>query len=118
MGQLNHTLLPEPPASLSRASRERWHDYTATFDFRPDELTTLEQALLQLDRAAEARAAVARDGDYVPGRFGPKPHPGLGIERNALLMYSRLIRMLGLPADAEAVVRPAPLAVKKVRANG
>ena len=51
----------------------------------PAGATLLEQALLQLDRANQARALIeANGGPVVEGRFGQlRTHPMLGVERDA-----------------------------------
>jgi hypothetical protein len=39
---------------------------------------------------------VAKDGLVVDGRFGKRPHPAIIIERDAKLVFSRLVRQLNL----------------------
>jgi hypothetical protein len=87
------------------------------FELREDELALLELAARALDRVSEARAAIARDGAFVVGRFGLKSHPGLIQERNAALLFSRLLRQLGLPADAAPaeVQRPTVIGGKHAK---
>jgi hypothetical protein len=103
--------LPAPPRDLGTTGRQWWSEVLTQFELRADELPVLTEACHALDRAAEARAAVAADGMLVQGRFGPKQHPGLAIERSSVLLFSRLLRQMGLPADAAPTARPQPTVV-------
>jgi hypothetical protein len=47
----------------------------------------------------EAQAAIAADGAYVTGRFGPKAHPGIAVERDSRLAMLRAFRELGLDVE-------------------
>jgi phage terminase small subunit len=98
----------EPPRDLSRSAAAWWVDVLRVFELRDDELAVLVLACRALDRVAEAREAVTRDGAYVAGRFGMKAHPALTQERNAALLFSRLLRQLGLPPEAAPTEVPRP----------
>ena len=85
------------PSHLKADGRRLWSRVTA--EYQADDAHTLELLRLAaeaLDRAAEARDAVAKDGAYVEGRFGPKAHPALAVERDSSLRAARLLRELGL----------------------
>ena len=57
-----------------------------------------------LARAAEARAAVVKDGLTLTDRFGgTKIHPLVDTERSSITAASRVLRELGLDVEAGAV---------------
>ena len=68
----------------------------------------------ELDWAEQARAAIAKGGAVVDGRYGPKASPWVQIERDATALASRLLRQLDL--DEEPA--PSPLALGKRRGGG
>lgn len=87
-----------PPDHLKPAAAEFWtrvqHDYGIA---DPPGLALLTAACELLDRAAEARAAIERDGVVYTDRFGaPRPRPEVAIERNALIAFGRTLKVLGV----------------------
>lgn len=113
---MTRTGLPKAPAHLSPASKRQWDAIVAEYTLDPRHELLLRQALEQADRAEQARLAVARDGMTVTGRFSPQPHPGIKIERDALITGSRLWRQLDLDKiDAEAERRLRPVSLRSAR---
>ena len=96
---------PKPPAGLSTSSRKLWAHVVEVYDLRQDELAVLEEAVRALDRAAQAREQLRKDGLMLEGRFGARAHPAQAIENSAALRAAKLLRQLGL-GDAEIVAKP------------
>jgi phage terminase small subunit len=67
------------------------------YDLRLHHLRLLRLLCEALDRAEEARKAIAQVGAYVPDRFGQlKPHPALMVERDSRASAAKLARELAL----------------------
>ncbi len=99
---------PKSPPELGPSGGALWRRVVRDFELRDDELELLKRAGLALDRADAARAAVARDGAYIPGRFGTKAHPGLSAERSDVLIFARMMRQLGLSDAVPTSERSRP----------
>jgi hypothetical protein len=85
-----------------------------------------EEALHALDRAAQARALLQRDGLVVASARGGLPHlhPAVKIEKDALATFSAAWRALNFaaftPDDAARVAEPTlpPVASLQRQRNG
>jgi P27 family predicted phage terminase small subunit len=101
------TAIPAPK-HLRTDGRSHWECVLSTFAFDDHDLPLLQSACEQLDRAAEARAIVSKEGVTIVDRFGQKrEHPAVATERAAHLAFVRIERELSLqipPADS----RPPP----------
>jgi len=85
------------PNHLKAPGRRLWRAATADYSIDAAGLELLRLAAESLDRADEARQAIAHDGAYLPARYGGvRPHPALAVERDSRLAAARLIRELGL----------------------
>jgi phage terminase small subunit len=59
------------------------------------------------DRATEARETIEAEGTYFKDRFGcPKAHPAVAVERDARVLFARLVRELDLDGDVAPDPRP------------
>lgn len=103
------TTRPQPPKHLSPTARAWWREVVNTFEIEPHSLPTLTLAATALDRAEQARTALADGALTLKDRFGnARARPEIAIERNAMIAFARLTRELGLDAGEEAP-RPLPL---------
>jgi phage terminase small subunit len=90
------------PKHLSRSSKAVWRSLVEDYDLddEPHALLTLTAALESRDRCEQARQQIAREGLTVPtGVGGLKPHPAVGIERDARLAMVRCLRELALDGE-------------------
>jgi phage terminase small subunit len=101
--------LPEPPKHLSAASRRWWADVVSNFELESHHLKLLALAAEALDRTEQARAQIEKEGMTVAGRFGPRTHPAVAIERDSRLAFARLLRELDLDVELPAERRPPML---------
>jgi len=92
------------PAGLSTEAREWWRRITAEFELDAGGLLVLGAALESFDRAAEARALIAVEGLTVEGRYGPRAHPMVAVERDARAAMVRGLKSLGL--ELEPILAP------------
>jgi hypothetical protein len=102
-----------PPSHLSTKAASLWRDTLASYDLSAHELEVFRLALEALDRAAQARRTLGREGVYRENRFGdPVPHPAVKVEKDSAATFARLVAKLDLPepeADAPAKAPPARL---------
>jgi phage terminase small subunit len=96
------------PRHLSPESKRLWRETTRVYELEARHLTILCVALEALDRLREAQAAIARDGLTSEGRFGPKAHPAIAIERDSRIAFLRATRELGLDLETAASRPPTP----------
>jgi hypothetical protein len=74
-----------------------WRAVVVDYELDSTESEILSLACRALDRAARARAAVERDGEFITGRYGDlKAHPGMLVVRDAESAALRALRSLHL----------------------
>lgn len=83
-----------------------WNAIVAEYGLEAHHRAILAAACEALDRMREAQAAIAASGAYVEGRFGPKAHPAIAVERDSRAAMLRALRELGLDLEAPATSRP------------
>lgn len=96
--------LPEPPAWLAEPERSFWLEVVRDYELGPDALALLELACNALTRWREAREVLDVEGMTLPGRWGERLHPLVGVERDSRIAALRALREL----DLEGMPLPAP----------
>src|SRR5882672_6190490 len=100
-----HNRKPSAPPHLSDITRRWWQSVLAEYALEPHHLHLLKLACEALDRAEQARQALATNGTTYTDRFGaPRLRPEVSIERDSRLSFARLCRELDL--DTETAVSP------------
>jgi len=95
---------PPPPEHLADAGVAFWRSITAEFVVdTADATATLAHAALALDRLAEARALLARDGLVLESG---KANPAADLELKYLRAFRFATRELGLSVETEMYTRP------------
>ena len=104
--------IQKPPKHLSESSKNWWISVCDSWELENHHRLLLTACCEALDRAEQARQAVANDGAFFTNRHGEiKPHPGLATERDACALFARLLRELQLDVSAPPdSPRPSPLA--------
>ena len=93
---MGRSAIAPPPNDLSAASRKLWADVHHGWELDMIARQLLATALRAFDRAAAARALVAREGLVVKGTRGPRPHPAVSIEHAATEIALKAWRQLNL----------------------
>lgn len=89
---------PAPPAHLSPAAKTRWKQLVAEYSIEDDYgLMLVEKAMESWDRATRARIIIEAEGEVIPdARGGRRPHPAVGIERDAKKSFLEFIKALNV----------------------
>lgn len=96
-----------PPRHLSDESRAWFASVTKDFELESHHLMILRAAGEAWDRAQQAREILKRDGVTFVDRHGHiRPHPATVIERDQKVLFSRLVRELGLDVIEHDSTRP------------
>jgi P27 family predicted phage terminase small subunit len=91
---------PEPPEHLSQEMRNWWTQIVNEFILESHHVRLLQLACEAWDRQVAARQLLAEQGMVIPtGTGSHKPHPAVGIERDAKTQFARLLRELDLDVE-------------------
>jgi P27 family predicted phage terminase small subunit len=88
--------LSEPPDHLGEQAADLWRAVIADYELDAPALVLLEALCDAWERYAHARQVLADEGPFVEGRYGPKAHPAVAVERDSRVMLARLVRELDL----------------------
>jgi phage terminase small subunit len=89
-----------PPRHLSPPTRRWWTTVVRDFELSPSQFELLRLAGEALDRANEARDALAELGTTYTDRWNqPKSRPEVAIERDSRAAAARILAQLDLDAD-------------------
>lgn len=97
-----------PPRHLATGGRRLWRAVAGRFELEAHHLAILAAACEAQDRTDAARAAVEADGLTIEGRYGPRAHPAVAIERDSRLAMLRALRELGLDLGTAESRPPSP----------
>lgn len=89
----------EAPGHLAREGKRFWAEIAAEYheDFEEFEWQLLRLACEALDRGAQARRAIRRQGlVYLSPQGSPVARPEVTIERQARAAFGQLVKQLGL----------------------
>ena len=97
------------PKGLSPEAKRLWGATVDTWTLDGPGFTLLEDACKSLDRRRAAEKLVRKEGMTQTDRFGQiKAHPCMGIIRDEISSFVRLLKQLGLDVAGAAANAPPP----------
>jgi P27 family predicted phage terminase small subunit len=97
------------PKGLGAEATRLWKGTVDTWQLDAPALTMLEDACKSLDRRRAAEKLVAKEGMTQTDRFGQiKSHPCMGIIRDEISSFVRLLKQLGLDVAGAAAMAKSP----------
>ncbi len=112
---MKRDIKPTAPKHLRASTRHWYEEVTTEYQLEPHHLHLLGLACQALDRAEDAREAIAIHGTTFEDRFGcPHARPEVAIERDARIAFARLLRELDLDVEAPPTA-PRPPALRSNR---
>ena len=92
--------VPRAPEHLSEEIVRWWQQVVRNYFLESHHLKLLTLAAESWDRLTEARERIAKDGAYLPDRFGIlHAHPAVAVERDSKIAFAWLLRELDLDAE-------------------
>jgi hypothetical protein len=95
-----HHLLP-PPADLEQPEAEIWRVVVAQRNFNAAAAALLHSGLRMRAIARTAQTTVERDGMTVAGRYGPRLHPMLRIEKSSRYLFYQIFKQLHVKMELD-----------------
>jgi P27 family predicted phage terminase small subunit len=93
---------PSPPDHLSARTKRLWRDTLSSYELTAQSIEVLLLACEALDRAAQARRALRREGLWRENRFGDLvPHPAIRVEKDSAAAAAKFLAQLGLAIPEE-----------------
>lgn len=93
------TKTEKAPTHLRAATRGWYESVLGDYDLEPHDQRLLQAACEAWDRLQEAREVLRKEGTYVEGRYGPRAHPAVAVERDSRVAFARLLRELDLNGE-------------------
>tara|TARA_B100000674_G_scaffold99902_1_gene72593 strand:- start:830 stop:1147 length:318 start_codon:yes stop_codon:yes gene_type:complete len=98
------------PKHLKKPTREWFDSVMSQYDLEEHHIRLLTLACEAWERAQEARTKLKKLGMVYIDRFSaPKARPEVAIERDASILFARLVRELDLDFESSADMRPPAL---------
>ena len=94
--------MTKPPNHLSPEMKRFWGGILKDFELESDALLVLRTACEQWDRAQQAREVLAQEGITLNG----KKHAAIDVEKQAVGLFLRSMRQLGLDIVAPGSGQP------------
>jgi len=95
------------PTHLRKDTKSWWQAIVAEYVLEPHHLRLLTLAGEAYDAAVQARERLQADGSYYMSQSGePRKHPAIGVQRDSMIAYARLMRELDLDGAPEPDTRP------------
>jgi phage terminase small subunit len=95
------------PKGLNYAGQQFWKSVVAEYELFPHERKLLEAACQCWDRIVECRAAIKEHGTTYIDRYNqPRERPEAVAERQNKVLFTRLVREIGLTIAAADESRP------------
>jgi hypothetical protein len=88
-----HNFLP-PPDELEQPEKDIWKCVVAQRNFNAAAAALLHSGLRMRAIARNAQQVVAKDGMMVAGRYGPRLHPMLRVEKSARYLFYQIFKQL------------------------
>jgi len=89
--------MPHAPKHLQLQTRQWWMQVVRENELKESHRRILTLAGEAWDRSAQARRVLEQDGLTYKDRFGqPRPRPEVAIEKDAKLLFARLLREIGV----------------------
>ena len=98
------------PKHLKKPTREWFESVMGQYELEEHHIRLLTLACEAWERAQEARITLKKLGMVYIDRFkAPKARPEVAIERDAAILFARLVRELDLDFETSADMRPPAL---------
>jgi phage terminase small subunit len=98
------------PKHLKKATRKWFESVMSHYELEEHHIRLLTLACEAWERAQEARVMLKKRGMVYIDRFNaPKARPEVAIERDASILFARLVRELDLDFESSADMRPPAL---------
>ena len=95
------------PKHLKKATRKWFESVMSHYELEEHHIRLLTLACEAWERAQEARVMLKKRGMVYIDRFNaPKARPEVAIERDASILFARLVRELELDFETSAGMRP------------